>query len=74
MRVIPSILFSIISYFMMGFTRSAGHFFFFLLTIFISSVFGSAICFFVAATISVFGKISSIERIVTLYNVLAKFR
>ena len=57
MRVIPSILFSLIAYFMTGLQRSAGQFFVFLLTIFMASVFGSALCFFIAASIPVFSKI-----------------
>ena len=56
MRIVPSFLFSVISYFMIGFTRTGAQFFFFLLTVFISSLFGSAMCFFLSATISVFGK------------------
>jgi hypothetical protein len=61
MRVIPSIVFSLIAYFMTGLQRSAGQFFVFLITIFMASVFGSAICFFVSAAIPVFGK--------SIYNV-----
>ena len=51
MRVIPSILFSLIAYFMTGLQRSAAQFLIFLITIFMVSVFGSALCFFVAAAI-----------------------
>ncbi|CAF4060834.1 unnamed protein product [Rotaria sp. Silwood2] len=54
MRVIPAILFSIISYFMTGLTRTGGQFFIFLITIFMASLFGSAMCFFISATISIF--------------------
>ncbi|CAF1226255.1 unnamed protein product [Rotaria sordida] len=54
MRVIPTILFSGISYFMIGFNRTGGQFFIFLLTIFMTGLFGSALCFFIAATIHVF--------------------
>lgn len=56
MRVMPSILFSVITYFMTGMTRTVAQFFIFLLTIFMAGLFGSAMCFFVSATISVFGK------------------
>ncbi|CAF1339002.1 unnamed protein product [Rotaria sordida] len=54
MRVIPSIIFSLIGYFMTGLQRSVGQFFIFLLTIFMASIFGSAICFFISATIHTF--------------------
>lgn len=59
MRVIPSILFTIITYFMTGLARTGGQFFIFLLTIFMANMFGAAMCFFISATISVFGKFSS---------------
>lgn len=61
MRVIPSILFTIITYFMIGFTRTAAQFLIFLLTIFMASLFGAAMCFFISATLSVFGRFSSFE-------------
>ncbi|UJR14432.1 hypothetical protein I4U23_001429 [Adineta vaga] len=54
MRILPSIIFSLIAYFMTGLQRTAGQFFIFLLTIFMASVFGSAMCFFIAATIPIF--------------------
>ncbi|CAF1995870.1 unnamed protein product [Rotaria magnacalcarata] len=54
MRVIPSIIFSIICYMMMGLKNDIGKFFVFFVTIFMANVFGSATCFFVAASISVF--------------------
>ncbi|CAM4802333.1 unnamed protein product [Rotaria magnacalcarata] len=54
MRVIPSIIFSIICYMMMGLQNDIGKFFVFFVTIFMANVFGSATCFFVAASISVF--------------------
>jgi len=56
MRLIPSIIFSIITYFMVGFQVSAGRFFVYFLTIFLSTIFGSATCFFVASSIPIFGK------------------
>ncbi|CAF0809871.1 unnamed protein product [Adineta ricciae] len=48
MCVVPSLIFSLIAYYMTGLQRSFGQFFVFLLMIFISSVFGSA-------TIPIFG-------------------
>jgi ATP-binding cassette subfamily G (WHITE) protein 2 len=56
MRLIPSIIFSIITYFMAGFQLSAKRFFIYLLTIFLSTVFGLSTCFFVASLIPIFGK------------------
>jgi hypothetical protein len=56
MRVVPAIVFSLIAYFMTGLQRSAGQFFIFLITVFMASVFGLSVCFFIAATISVFCK------------------
>jgi ATP-binding cassette subfamily G (WHITE) protein 2 len=56
MRFIPSMIFSIITYFMIGFQLSIGRFFIYLLTIFMSTIFGSAICFFVASFIPIFGR------------------
>ncbi|CAF2615040.1 unnamed protein product [Rotaria sp. Silwood2] len=54
MRIIPSFIFSIITYPLTGFQRSIVRFFVFLVTIFVSSVYGSAVCFFVAACIPLF--------------------
>ena len=64
MRVIPTIIFSVISYPMIGLESTTAHFLVFLLTIFMVNVFGSAMCFLIAASVSVFGKIyvlSSVE-------------
>ncbi|CAF1570157.1 unnamed protein product [Rotaria magnacalcarata] len=61
LRVIPSMLFALITYFMTGFARTASQFFIFLLAIFIANMFGSAICFFAAASIGVFCKIPLFE-------------
>jgi ATP-binding cassette subfamily G (WHITE) protein 2 len=58
LRAIPSILFSIIAYFMTGLTRTGGQFFIFLITIFMASVFGAAVCFFLSTLVTTFGKIS----------------
>ncbi|CAF4248504.1 unnamed protein product [Adineta steineri] len=58
MRVIPSLVFSIICYFMTGLQRTTIKFLIFLLTIFMANVFGSAMCFFIAATIPVFSNCS----------------
>ncbi|CAF1291615.1 unnamed protein product [Rotaria magnacalcarata] len=54
MRVVPSLIFSIIAYSMSGLHRTVGQFFVFLLTIFMSTVFGSALCFLAAASIPMF--------------------
>ncbi|CAF1666801.1 unnamed protein product [Adineta ricciae] len=54
MRVIPSVVFSLISYYMVGLQKTVAKFLVFLLTIFMANVFGSAICFFTAASMSVF--------------------
>jgi hypothetical protein len=43
---------------MTGLQRTFGKFIIFLLTIFMANVFGSAMCFFIAASIPVFGKMS----------------
>jgi ATP-binding cassette subfamily G (WHITE) protein 2 len=56
MRIIPSIVFSLIAYLLAGLQRTADQFFVFFITIFMSSVFGSAICFFVAACIPAFSE------------------
>ncbi|CAF1110345.1 unnamed protein product [Adineta ricciae] len=54
MRVIPTCVFAMIAYPLMGFQRSFNRFFTFFITIFLSSVFGSALCFLIAACIPVF--------------------
>ncbi|CAM4863603.1 unnamed protein product [Rotaria socialis] len=51
-RIVSSILFSLIAYFMTGLEQSAGQFFGFLVTVFMTSAFGSAICLFVSAAYS----------------------
>ena len=56
MRVLPSILFTIITYFMTGLAQTSGQFFVFFLTIFMANMFGAATCFFISATISIFGR------------------
>jgi ATP-binding cassette subfamily G (WHITE) protein 2 len=56
MRIVPSIVFSLIVYFMIGLQLSVHQFCIFLATIFMTSVFGSATCFFISAVIPVFGK------------------
>ena len=61
MRIIPSILFSIIAYFMTNLARTAGQFFTFLVTIFMCSVFGSSVGFFAAATVGNFGKFEDVS-------------
>ena len=59
MRVIPTCVFVMIAYPLMGFQRSFDRFLTFFITIFLSSVFGSALCFLIAACIPVFGMRSS---------------
>ncbi|CAF1166468.1 unnamed protein product [Adineta steineri] len=54
LRFVPSIIYSVIVYFMTGLQRTAEKFFIFLLTIFMCSLFGSAICFFFSALIPLF--------------------
>jgi ATP-binding cassette subfamily G (WHITE) protein 2 len=56
MRLVPSIIYSSITYFMAGFQLSTNRFLIYFLTIFLSTVFGSAICFFVASCIPIFGR------------------
>lgn len=58
MRLIPSIIYTLITYFMVGLQLLPSRFFTFFLTIFISTIFGSATCFFVASSIPIFGKFS----------------
>ncbi|CAF2113609.1 unnamed protein product [Rotaria magnacalcarata] len=72
MRVLPAVLFSVISYFMIGLTRTGGQFFIYLLTVFMTSLFGSALCFFIAATIPVFGKILDFLYLCSRYYYLTK--
>ncbi|CAF3365295.1 unnamed protein product [Rotaria socialis] len=54
MRAIPSVLFSVIAYFMTGLARTSGQFFVFLVTIFMACVFGSATCFFISTLTTTF--------------------
>ena len=56
MRLIPSVIYSSIAYFMIGLQASIDRFLVFLFTLFLSTVFGSATCFFVASSIPIFGK------------------
>lgn len=55
-RLPPSVTFSLLAYFMMGLQRTVVKFFIFLLTVFAISVFGSALCFFLATATPNFGK------------------
>ncbi|CAF2508741.1 unnamed protein product [Rotaria sp. Silwood2] len=71
MRFIPSIIFSVITYFMTGFQLSTNKFFIYLLTIFMTTVFGSAICFFVASFIPIF--VVSLIVIVFIFVVMMVF-
>ncbi|CAF3334940.1 unnamed protein product [Rotaria socialis] len=65
-RVIVSILFSLIIYFMTGFERDIGKFGVFLITIFMASLFGSSMCLLVAATVRLF----SVAVIIVILNFL----
>lgn len=56
LRLPPSIIFSLLAYFLMGLQKIVSKFFIFLLTVFAISVFGSALCFFLATATSTFGK------------------
>ncbi|CAF1318829.1 unnamed protein product [Rotaria sordida] len=71
MRFIPSVIFSVITYFMIGFQLSINQFFIYLLTIFMSTIFGSAICFFVASFIPIF--VVSLIVIVFIFVVMMVF-
>lgn len=56
MRVLPSIIYSVLAYFLTGLRLDLTKFFIFFLTIFMCNIFGSATCFLISATIPVFGK------------------
>ena len=55
LRIIPSILFSSIVYFMIGFQQTAEKFFVFYLGILSTTLCGSAVCFLLSASVQVFG-------------------
>ena len=57
-HIIPSIIYSILTFLLMDFRRSVNQFFIFLLTNLMAKIFGSALCYFVAASTSTFGKFS----------------
>lgn len=54
MRLLPLIAFSIITYFMIGLQMDVSKFFIFFLTLFLTTMCGSAICFMMSATVRVF--------------------
>ncbi|CAF1236409.1 unnamed protein product [Adineta steineri] len=54
-HIISSIIYSLITYFLTDLRRSMNRFLIFLLTNFMSKLFGSAMCYFVAASTSTFG-------------------
>jgi len=58
-HIIPSIIYSIITFFLTDLRRSIYQFFIFLLTNLMAKMFGSAMCYFVAASTSTFGKKNS---------------
>lgn len=55
LRVIPSMIFSSIVYFMIGFQRTVTKFFIFYFAIFMTTTCGAAICFLLSASVQVFG-------------------
>lgn len=55
LRIVPSIIFSSIVYFMIGFQSVAEKFFIFFLAIFLTTISGSAFCFFLSASVEIFG-------------------
>ena len=55
LRIIPSILFSTIVYFMIGFQRTTEKFFIFYFAIFSTTLCGAALCFLLSASVQVFG-------------------
>jgi hypothetical protein len=56
-HIVPSIIYSIITFFLTDLRRSVGQFFIFIITNLMAKIFGSAMCYFVAASTSAFGKI-----------------
>ena len=56
LRTIPAILFSVSAYFMIGFQRAVIKYFIFLLGIFCTTISAASLCFFVSASVRVFGK------------------
>jgi ATP-binding cassette subfamily G (WHITE) protein 2 len=59
LRTIPSILFSVIAYFMIGFQRTVAKYFIFLFAIFSTAICASSLCFLVSASVQVFGNRST---------------
>ncbi|CAF1062043.1 unnamed protein product [Adineta ricciae] len=55
LRLIPSMIFSIIVYFMIGFQQTLAKFFIFYLAIFTTTTCGAAFCFLLSASVEVFG-------------------
>lgn len=58
LRTIPSILFSVIVYFMIGFQRTLAKFLIFFLGVYTTSLCASSLCFAISATVSVYGKVT----------------
>jgi ATP-binding cassette subfamily G (WHITE) protein 2 len=56
-HIIPSIIYSLITFFLTDLRRSVNQFLIFLLTNLMAKIFGSAMCYLVAASTSTFGKI-----------------
>jgi hypothetical protein len=69
-HIIPSIIYSILTFFLTGLRRSVDHFFIFLITNLMAKIFGSAMCYFVAASTSTFGQLFSL----IFVNFISDFR
>lgn len=55
LRIVPSILFSTIVYFMIGFQQTVEKFFIFYFAVFSTTICGAALCFLISASVEVFG-------------------
>lgn len=64
LRSIPSIVFSLISYFMIQFQRAVAKYFIYQLAIFATAVCSASVCFFVSASVETIGKINILHRII----------
>jgi ATP-binding cassette subfamily G (WHITE) protein 2 len=63
LRTIPSILFSVIAYFMIGFQRTAAKYFIFFFGILSTTICASSLCFLVSASVQVFGNRSIVLKL-----------
>ena len=55
-HILPSIIYSILTFALTGLRQSRDHFLIFLLTNLLAKLVGSAMCYFVAASTSTFGR------------------